>query len=72
MTAENLALSGPVKRLSGAERVAYLAAGAQSAGIQAVVDQAPPLTRQQLDTARAACAAATAQIRAPEAVARAS
>jgi hypothetical protein len=43
-----------------AERIARIA---RSAAAQAVVDSAPPLTRQQLDTARAACSAAVGSIR---------
>lgn len=44
--------------MSPAERIARIA---QSAAAQAAVDQAPPLTREQLDVARAACASATAR-----------
>jgi hypothetical protein len=41
-----------------AERITRIALGAAA---QAVVDQAPPFTRAQLDTIRAACAEATAR-----------
>lgn len=49
--------------VSQAERLARIA---NSPAAQAVVDQAPTLTRQQLDAARAACASATARHRAIE------
>ena len=48
-----------------AERIARIA---KSPAVQALVDTAPPLTRQQLDTVRAACASATDRFYAREGV----
>lgn len=68
VSSASLACQSAPRENSGETYAARIARIANSPDAQAVVDQAPPFTRQQLDVARAACASATARFRERETV----